>query len=52
MKEFSEQQVDDIIKLKFGKMVTSHHNRSFISNKLLGKLFKCSEEKIRQLYLT
>ena len=51
MKQFSEQQVDDIIKLKFGRLVTSLNHTSYISNRILGKLFKVSGERIRQLYL-
>lgn len=42
MKHFSEQQVDDIIKLKFGSLVTEHGHKSYICNKILGKLFKIS----------
>ena len=51
MKIFSEQQVDDLIKLKFGKLVTERGHRSYVSNNLLGKLFKVSSFKVRQLYL-
>ena len=51
MKTYSEQQVDDMIKLKFGQLVTTPHHRSYASNKLLGKLFGCSGSKIRQLYM-
>ena len=41
-----------MIKLKFGKEVANHHHLSFVSNKVLGKLFGCSGSKIRQLYMT
>ena len=51
MKEFSERQVDDIIKLKFGQLVTEPGHTSFVSNAVLGKLFKVSGAKVRQLYL-
>ena len=51
MKEFTEQQVDDIIKLKFGRMVESTHHRSWAANWAIGKLFKVSASRIRQLYL-
>ena len=51
MKHFSEQQVKDMIKLKFGQEVSDHHHLSYVSNKLLGKLFGCSGSKIRQLYM-
>ena len=52
MKEFTNQQIEDIIKLKFGKMVTSANNTTYISNRVLGKLYGVSGSKIRQLYLT
>ena len=47
MKHYSEQQVKDMIKLKFGKDVEDHHHLSYVSNRLLGKLFGCSGSKIR-----
>ena len=40
-----------MIKIKFGKEATHHHHLSFVSNKLMGKIFGCSGSKIRQLYL-
>jgi len=51
MKEYSEQQVKDMIKLKFGKDVEDHHHLSYVSNRLLGKLFGCSGSQVRRLYL-
>ena len=42
MKEFTEQQVDDIIKLKFGRLVTEIQRRSYVRDSILGKLFKVS----------
>ena len=51
MKQFTEQQVDDIIKLKFGALVQTADHCSFVSNKILGKIFGVSGSKIRQLYL-
>ena len=42
MKEFTDQQVQDIIKLKFGGLVTSANHTSYISNKILGKLYRVS----------
>ena len=52
MKEFTNQQIQDIIKLKFGKMVTSNNNATYISNRILGKLYGVSSTKIRELYMT
>ena len=51
MKEFSERQVDDLLKLKFGAVVTEHGHPSYVSNQVLGKLFNCSGSKVRQLYM-
>ena len=51
MKEYTEQQVQDLVKLKFGALVDSANNTSFVSNALLGKLFRCSASKARRLYL-
>ena len=51
MKEYNEQQVGDMIKLKFGKDVEDPFHQSYVSNRVLGKLFGCSGSKVRQLYL-
>ena len=42
VKQFTEAQVDAIIRLKFGKSVASHFNTSYVSNARLGRLFRCS----------
>ena len=42
MKDFTEQQVDDILKLKFGAVVTSYPSKSYVSNRVLGKVFGVS----------
>ena len=47
MKEFSEQQVDDLIKLKFGQLVNEPGHRQYVSNKILGKIFGVSANRIR-----
>ena len=36
MKLFSEQQIDDIIKLKFGALVTEAGCQSYVPNRVLG----------------
>ena len=51
MKEFTEQQVDKIIMLKWGKLVTEASGPTYTSNRALGKLFKVSGSQIRKLYL-
>ena len=45
MKQLTENQIDDIIRLKFGKMVNEYGHTSFVSDKLLGKLFKMSQNQ-------
>ena len=44
--------MEDIIKLKFGKLVTSADNTCHVSNRVLGKIYGVSAQKIRQLYLS
>ena len=46
MKEFTEQQVNDLIRLKYGRLVDSPSNTSYVSNRVLGKIFKVSSTKI------
>ena len=36
MKLFTEQQIDDMIELKFGKLVTTAKYTSFVSNRVFG----------------
>ena len=52
MKHFTEEQVDTIIKLKWGSLVSDASGSTLTSNSALGKVFKVSAEKIRQLYMT
>ncbi len=47
MKTFSEQQVLDMIKLKFGELVERPDHTSYASNQLLGKIFGASATTIR-----
>ena len=42
MKHISEQKVDDIIKLKFAKLVTTPKHTSFASDRVLGNIFGVS----------
>ena len=42
MKDFTEQQVDHILKLKFGAVVMSYPSTSYVSNRVLGKVFGVS----------
>ena len=51
MKHFTEAQVEDIVKLKYGQLVRHHNHISYVSNRVLGKIFGVSGSQIRQLYL-
>ena len=51
MKQFTEAQVDDLIKLKWGRLVDSPEHVAYVTNGVLAKIFKVSREKIRQLYM-
>ena len=51
VKHFADEEVDRIIRMKFGRIVASQYHTSYVSNALLGRLFGCSGSKIRQLYL-
>ena len=42
MKELNEGQIDGIIKLKFGRLVTEAGHLSYASNKVLGQIFGLS----------
>ena len=45
-------QFDAIIKLRYGQLVTDANHTSFVTYDKLGRLFKCSPSKIRQLIQT
>lgn len=51
MKHFTEEMVSDIIRIKFGLLVSERGHISYVSNRVLGQIFGCSGSKIRQLYL-
>ena len=47
VKTYSEAQIDALIKLKYGDLVTQKPKIAYLSDNILGKLFKCSAGKIR-----
>ena len=49
MKDFTKEQVDDILRLKYGKVVTDGSHVSWASNSTLSKIFSVSGSKIYQL---
>ena len=50
MKRISEEQVDDMLKLKYGSIVEEPGHIAYVSNKTLGSIFKMSEYKIAGLF--
>ena len=51
-RDFTEQDVDTIILLKWREMVDSQFHRAYMTNAALGRLFKCSAQSIRQAYIS
>ena len=51
VKLFTDKQVDDLIKLKYGSLVTSADRIQYVSNAVLGKIFGISATKVRRLYM-
>ena len=51
VKPLTETQIDDLIKLKFGRLVTSANNKQFVSNAVLAKIFGISAHRVRELYM-
>ena len=51
MKQFIEAQVDDLIKLRYGRLVTSADHTAYVSNAALGKIFGISGSQVRRLYM-
>ena len=49
MKRLTEAQVDDMLKLKFGKVVTEHGHTAYVSNAVLAKIFKIPASTIAWL---
>ena len=43
--------MDDLIKVKLGKLVEEPGHLSYVSNPVLGKIFKIYKTKVRQLYM-
>ena len=46
MKKLSDEQINDLLKLKFGKIVEETGHQAYVSNKVLSKIFKLSEGQI------
>ena len=44
-------QVNNMLKLKYGRLVSEANHTTYVSNATLGKVFGCSGSKVRQLCL-
>ena len=51
VKKLTDSQVDDMIKLKYGRLVTSADHTAYLSNAALGKIFGISGSQVRRLYI-
>ena len=51
VKDFTKAQVDDLIRLKFGRLVSTPYHTQYASNATLGKIFGVSGRKVWQLYM-
>ena len=51
MREFTEREIDDILLLKYRKIVNDGNHVAYQSNATIGKIFGVSSNKIRQLCL-
>lgn len=51
MKVYTEEQIDSIIKLRYGSLVTDPDHTAHVSLSKLGRLFRCSGTHIRSLYM-
>ena len=51
MKELPQNQIDDIIKLKWGHLASDATGPTYTSNAALSKVFNISASKVRQLYM-
>ena len=51
MKQYTEEQIDSIIKLRYGSLVTDPDHTAHVSLSKLGKIFRCSGTHIRSLYM-
>ena len=51
MKQFTEEQIDSLIRMKFGQLVYELPSMAYVSNRVLGKVFRASQSKIRRAYM-
>ena len=50
--KFTESQIDDLIRLKWGRLVDDASGPTLTSNAALAKVFRVSTSKIRELYMS
>ena len=50
-KVITNEQVEGMIRMKFGALVRSANHPSYVSNQALGKMLKVSASHVRHLYI-
>ena len=49
--KITNEDVDNMIFIKWGKSVSSSNNPSFVSNAVIGKIFGIDGSSVRRLYM-
>ena len=47
----TEEQIDQMIMVKYGKLVTNSENTAFVSNAVIGKIYGIDGSSVRRLYM-
>jgi hypothetical protein len=50
-KNITQEQVESMIRMKFGALVRSADHPSYVSNQALGKMLRVSASHVRHLYM-
>ena len=51
LQHITMEQVDEMIKIKFGRLVTDCNHTAFVSNDVIGKLYGIDGSSVRRLYI-
>ena len=50
LRDITSDQVDEMIKIKWGKLVTDSYHTAFVSNAVIGKIYGIDGSSVRRLY--
>ncbi len=50
LRDITSDQVDEMIKIKWGKLVTYSYHTAFVSNAVIGKIYGIDGSSVRRLY--